>query len=198
MHTVAGRAARRQAGATLVVALIMLVVMTLLVVTSYNLGRSELQVISNMQWQSEAQATAQLAIEEVISNRSFTTNAASVFPSPCGAANTQCYDTNGDTKTDVMVLVKSRADAAKPSCVTAKVVKNSDLNLNDPYDKGCAVGVVQGQFGIQGASTGNSECADSLWEVQAEAVDQVTRARAVVTQGVYQRVHSDAIAVSCP
>ena len=56
---------KRQAGTTLVIGMIMLVLMTLLAVTSFNLGRGEYQIISNMQFQSEAASAAQMALEHL-------------------------------------------------------------------------------------------------------------------------------------
>ena len=49
---------RRQHGITLVTALILLVVLTLLALTTFNLGKSNLQIVSNMQQRDEAQAAA--------------------------------------------------------------------------------------------------------------------------------------------
>jgi len=53
-------------------------------------------------------------------------------------------------------------------------------------------------FGIAGAATGDSLCADSIWDVQAVAVDSVTQARATLTEGMSVRVSSDNIINSCP
>ncbi len=191
------RARRRQAGATLVIGMIMLMLMTLLAVTSFGLGRGEMQIISNMQWRNDAQSAAQRAVEEVISSPNFASNPAAVFTAPCSGANTVCYDTNGDAVADVTGTVKSRSEPAKPTCLTAKIVKNSALNLSIPNDLGCATGAPQA-FGVAGAAPGNPLCADSIWDIQAEAFDAVTQARATITQGVAVRVSSDNVAASCP
>lgn len=188
---------KRQSGTTLVIAMLMLVMMTLLALTGFNLGRGEYQIVSNMQFQSEAASAAQMALEQVVSNLTFTSNPANVFPSPCSGANTICYDTNGDTHTDVEVTIKSRSDPAKPVCIGAKIIKNAALNLAIADDLGCAVGASQ-SFGIAGAATGDSFCADSIWDVQAAAVDSVTQAKATITQGMAVRVSSDNIINSCP
>src|SRR3989442_15668775 len=58
--------ARRQSGATLVVSLIMLLVLTLLVVSAIRLGNTNLRVVGNMQVQTETAAATQQAIEQVI------------------------------------------------------------------------------------------------------------------------------------
>lgn len=188
---------KRQAGTVLVIGMIMLVLMTLLALTSFNLGKGEYQIISNMQFQGEAASAAQMALEQVVSNLTFSSTPESVFASPCSGPNTICYDTNGDTHTDVTVTIRSRSDPAKPTCITAKVIKNASLNLSNPEDLGCTTGASQ-SFGIAGAATGNSLCADSIWDVQAEAVDSVTQARATITEGMSVRVSSDNVINSCP
>ena len=187
---------RRQAGTVLVIGMIMLVLMTLLAVTSFNLGRGEYQIISNMQFQGEASSAAQMALEQVVSNLKFSTDPANVFTVPCSGANTICYDTNGDTHTDVMVTVKSRS-TAQPVCIAAKVIKNASLNLSNTDDLGCSTGATQ-TFGVAGAATGDSLCADSIWDVQAEGVDTVTQAKATITTGLSVRVSTDNIINSCP
>ena len=190
---------KRQAGTVLVIGMLMLVMMTLLALTSFNLGRGEYQIISNMQFQSEAASSAQMALEQVISNLRFSDSPADVFPVPCAGkgANTVCYDTNGDDIADVVVKIKSRSNPDKPVCIIAKTVKNADLDLTNPIDLGCSSGVSQ-TFGVQGAVSGNSLCADSTWDVQAEAVDSVTQAKATITTGLSVRVSTDNIANSCP
>jgi len=179
------------------ISLIMLVMMTLLALTSFNLGRGEHQIISNMQFQSEAASSAQMAIEQVLSNLNFSANPANVFASPCTTANTICYDTNGDANPNVQVAIKSRTDAAKPVCIKANILKNAALDLSKPDDLGCAAGASQ-SFGVAGASAGDSLCAESTWDVQADAVDAVTQARATITQGIAVRVPTDSIVTSCP
>ena len=186
----------RQAGTVLVIGMIMLVLMTLLAVTSFNLGRGEYQIISNMQFQGEASSAAQMALEQVVSNLKFSTSPANVFTVPCSGANTVCYDTNGDTHTDVMVTIKSRS-TAQPVCIAAKVIKNASLNLSNADDLGCSTSATQ-TFGVAGAATGDSLCADSVWDVQAEGVDSVTQAKATITTGLSVRVSTDNIINSCP
>jgi len=188
---------KRQAGTTLVIGMIMLVLMTLLAVTSFNLGRGEYQIISNMQFQSEAASAAQMALEQVVSNLNFTASPANVFASPCTGSNTICYDTTGDGHTDVTVTINSRSDPTKPVCIAAKVIKNAALNLANADDLGCAAGASQ-TFGVAGSASGDSLCADSIWDVQAQAVDAVTQAKATITEGMSVRVSSDNIINSCP
>jgi Tfp pilus assembly protein PilX len=58
---------KQQRGATLLVALIMLVVLTLFAVTGFNLSSVNLRIAGNFQMQKTMEAAAQEAIEQVIS-----------------------------------------------------------------------------------------------------------------------------------
>ena len=60
-----------QRGVTLFVALVLLVMVTLLAVSSFRVSNTNLKVIASMQGKGEAQAAAQAAIEKVISNAAF-------------------------------------------------------------------------------------------------------------------------------
>lgn len=189
------RAARpplpRQRGVTLVVALIMLVLLTLLALTSFNLGNSNLQIVSNMQQKNEAIAAAQEVIEEALSSTRFFTAPANALAAPCGAPNQRCVDVNGDGVADVTVAL------ATPTCAKAQPVKNSTLDVSVAENSGCLVGQVQ-NFGTAGAVTGDSLCADSVWELRATATDNTTEASVEVTQGVAVRVAKDDIITNCP
>ncbi|MDP3670849.1 MAG: hypothetical protein WA191_04455 [Telluria sp.] len=183
----------RQQGVTLITALIMLVLLTMLALTSFNLGKSNLQIVSNMQQRDEAISAAREVIEETISNTRFFQTPDNVLAAPCnGVPNTRCVDTNGDGATDVTVTL-----TPAPACVMARPIMNSALNLADPDEAGCATGTTQ-NFGVVDAVTGNSECSNSVWDVHALATDMVTQASVEVTQGISVRVAKDDIATSCP
>lgn len=181
-----------EAGAILVISLIMLILMTLLAVSVFNLGKGDFQVIGNAQRQNEALVAAQETIEAAISTTRLFESPANIFPAPCAGANTKCVDSNGDGQMDVTVTL-----TPTPSCVKAATVKSVALNLSNAEDVGCAVSAAQ-SFGVAGAATGDSLCADSLWEVAAVAVDTQAQATVTVTQGVAVRVSTDNIATSCP
>src|SRR5207302_6258410 len=61
----------RQRGATLIVSLIMLLLITLLAVSSFTLGKGNLQIVGNMQQRQQAFAAAQGAVASVISSNQF-------------------------------------------------------------------------------------------------------------------------------
>jgi Tfp pilus assembly protein PilX len=183
---------RRQRGMVLLVGMIMLVLMTLFAVTTFNLGKASLQIVGNMQQRNEAVTIAQSAIEEAISTTQFFLTPGTVFFKTCSGPNTRCYDINGDGKADITVAL-----TPNPVCIAARTIKNASLNLADTNDMGCAVGTSQ-SFGIVGSVTGDSLCASSVWEINAVAADAVTQTRAVVAQGVAVRVPTDNVGASCP
>jgi len=177
----------RQRGATLIVSLIMLLLITMLAISSYTLGKGNLQIVGNMQQRQQAFAAAQGAVATVISSTRFTTTPADAIPNPCNGPNTTCVDVNGDGVPDVNVAVTAACDSIQPIPVT-------QLNFADPNDAGCLIGASQ-NFGISGASNNNSMCSNSVWDVQASATDAVSGANSVVDQGVAVRVPESA---ACP
>jgi Tfp pilus assembly protein PilX len=184
---------RRQRGVTLIMALIMLTLLTLLALTSFNLGKSNLDIVSNMQQRDEAIAAGQEVIEETISSTRFMHSPNDAIGQPCnGNSNTRCIDTNGDGVPDVSVALNPA-----PSCVKIQSIKVRALDVSSAEDAGCSLGVSQ-NFGVSGAVTGDSLCADSLWDIHAIATDAVSAARVEVTQGVSVRIASDDIATNCP
>lgn len=94
---------RPQHGATLVVGLIMLTVITLMVTAAFTLSSSNLKAVGNMQFRNEAMAAANKAIELKLSS-SFTT---------ATAAETINVDLNNDGVTDYVVTL------SVPACIRA-------------------------------------------------------------------------------
>lgn len=187
------RTPTRQSGATLLVAMIMLVLITLLVINTVNLGSGSVQTVSNMQFKNQAAAAAEETLQDVISNKRFFETPSSVFTAPCeGSYNKKCIDTNNDQVDDVVVTLKQN-----PACVQARVLNNSELDLNVQEDANCATQADQRGFG-QGGATDSSSCARSIWEIQAQADDRITQASAIATQGVSVTVPTDSVNTSCP
>ena len=178
----------RQQGAALIVTLIMLALITMLAVTAFRLGKSDLQIAGNMQRRKEALSAVQQAIEQVISSTQFTATPTDALPTPCGGVpNTVCVDMNGDGVVDENVRVVL-------ACVAIQPIPNSALDPTIPNDAGCLVGASQ-NGGVVGAPNNNSLCSNSVWDTQATATDAVTNASYVINQGVAVRVPSNAI---CP
>jgi PilX N-terminal len=168
----------RQAGVTLFTALIMLVAITLLALSALNSTTTNLRVVGNMQSRSEALNAAQQAIETAISSPRFFETPDDALPEPCGAPNTLCTDLNGDGAPEYV----TRLDPA-PACVSARVIKTSELNLARAEDLGCSA--ARGQ---RGSPNGNSLCADTRWEITAESSSTYSGTKVTVTQGVELRV----------
>lgn len=103
-----------QRGATLLVSLVMLVVLTLFAVTAINLSNTNLRIVGNMQMQAEATAAAQLAIETVISNSDF------IITPPVP----QTVDINHDGATDYTVTF-----SPAPACQYYKPVAKGDAGV---------------------------------------------------------------------
>ncbi len=96
------QARRAQAGMSLVVGLVMLVVLTLLVVSAVRMSSAGLRIAGNYQVKSEATAAAQQAIEKVVGS-------AANFYSP--VAQSFDIDINNDGVADYTVQV------AAPACL---------------------------------------------------------------------------------
>lgn len=91
-----------QRGATLLVGLVMLVVLTLLVVSAMHSSTVNLRIAGNMQARSEAAAAAQQAVEQVISSTA-------IFYAP--AAQSIPVDIDHDGDADYTVNIES------PTCL---------------------------------------------------------------------------------
>lgn len=185
------RSPHAQRGATLLVALIMLVLLTLFALSAFTTGKTNLQVVGNMQVRGEAAGTAQQVIESTISSPLFISNPANAVVNPCGAANTVCTDVNGDGRTDFTTRL-----TPAPQCTFVRPIKVVELDLSNDEDLGCTVGQAQ-QFGVSGSSTGDSLCSNTVWEITAETTGADSGAKVTATQGVGVRVSADDSANSC-
>ncbi|HUR41563.1 MAG TPA: pilus assembly PilX N-terminal domain-containing protein [Verrucomicrobiae bacterium] len=182
-----------QAGMALVVGLIMLALMTIMAVASFNIGKVSMEIIGNMQQRSEVLTAANSTIQEAISTRRIVDAPGAVFLTPCAGANTRCFDTNGDGTNDITVAL-----TPNPACIQSQNIPNSTLNFTTIGDSECTVQVDQTQFGIAGGASGGSLCANSLWEVRARASDAVTNANMTVVEGIAVLVGINNVASFCP
>jgi len=178
----------------MIVGLILLMLVTVLALTTLNLGKSSLQIVGNMQWRKQVISAAQEAIDDAISTTRLFLNPDAIYLAPCGGvANTKCIDMTGDGNADVTVQL-----TPTPTCVKAQVFKNAsiNLNLNDPNDQACVLSTSQ-TFGISGAQIANSLCSDTVWQVRAQATDNTTQTAIAVAEGVAVRVPTDVVATYC-
>lgn len=184
----------RQSGITLVTALIMLVVLTLMAITAFHLGTSQTVIVSNAQHRDEALDAAQQTIDKVLNSSNFMINPAAAIPvGNCtgGAANTNCVDVNGDGTPDITVAL-----TPAPKCITGSPISNSSLDFTKAADVQCSTGQPQ-TFGVEGSTSDNSLCANSEWEIAAAANDLATKASVTVVQGVSSRIATTDLDNNC-
>ena len=146
---------RAQRGATLIVGLIMLVLITLVITAAFMISSGNLREVGNMQFRNEATAAANAATEEVIN--SLLIGGSTVAP----PAQDIAVDINKDGTTDYNVHI------SPPTCVRASVAApgfSSSLSLGQ-------VMTTQAFW-------------NTVWDVQADVIDAVTGATVQIHQGV--------------
>lgn len=169
------RMRRRQRGATLLIAMIFLVLMMLAVASAIKVTNVNTKVVGNMQIEKESEAAAQQAIETVIST-DFT-----LLP----AQQTIPVDINNSGQTN-----EYQVDVPAPVCVSVKPIKQSELDPAKAADQGCNVSGAAQNTGLVGQSgNGNSLCSNSNWEISATAkAPGVATTNTTTTLGVARRV----------
>jgi Tfp pilus assembly protein PilX len=113
----------RQRGATLIVALIMIALITLLVINAFTLSSSNFKAVTNMQMRDESVAAANQAVEQLIGSAFHTALATRTFT----------VDINKDGTDDFTVVT------AKPSCIRAFISQKgapSDVELGKALASG--------------------------------------------------------------
>jgi len=195
------RALRRESGATLMVTLIMLIMLTLFAISAMNTSLMNLRMTGNMQARNEALDATMRGIETAISTTRFIEFPTDVIVGPCSGANTVCTDLNGDGAPELLTAL-----TPNPECVQAKVTKVSELSITAPTseDVACLQAQQQGTFGVTGAATmGDSLCGQTTWNITARTTTfGVPVAQSDVNytavQGIGVRVRAIDIAASCP
>ena len=104
----------KESGATLVVSLIMLVLVTFIVVNAFNLSSSNLKAVGNEQLRSEATAAANRYIEELISTPA-------VFTGSASGGYEKVINLNGDDTNPNNYTVR----VAEPVCIRAYLASSS-------------------------------------------------------------------------
>lgn len=159
-----------QHGATLIVGLIMLVLITLLVTSAFTLSTSGLKSVGNMQFRDEAIAAGNKAIEQVVSSP-FT-------DSPKG--ETINIDLNNDGTTDYVVTFNT------PTCVSATQIPDATVPLSS--------GSLPAGFG-----SSTSTKYETVWDLDATVTDPNGSGAAVrVHQGVRKLLTLTQVQTVCP
>jgi hypothetical protein len=169
----------------MVVCLILLLIMTLVALNVFNLGKGSLQVVDNMQQRNQAQMAAEVTLDRVLSGTLFTTSPAAVFgitgcPTGVTLSNGLCIDVDGRGKTIVQVLL-----SPQPYCTQSSLVIASQLTL--PADQSCLVSPILTGGRVQN----NSLCSDTLWDLNAVATEPISGASVTVNEGVAVRTLTD-------
>jgi hypothetical protein len=147
--------ARAQRGASLVVGLIMLVLVTVMVSSNFTLSTTNLKAVGNMQLRDEAIAAANKAIEQVIGT-------------PFTDAPTEdeiLVDIDNDGSTDYRVIVDI------PTCVQA-----DPFIISSAAPSSIALGSA---FAIAG-----STFYQTIWDLNATVTDDATGTSVSVREGV--------------
>jgi len=177
---------RRQAGATLIIGLIMLILMTLIALSAIRLSNTNLRIVGNEQIRNEAQAAAAYAFD--------------------AAANTSTFaSATGATVTTVNVgMANYTVTVNKPECKRYRAIPKSELvtvsgglPVVAPNDVPCFTGSSSSPLTIVsaasvGGTAGESLCAATLWDLQATVVpansDVNTGITLTMAEGLEQRL----------
>lgn len=111
-----------QRGATLLIALIMLVIMTLLAVSSFNMGDTNLKIVANAQEQQRVRDISELLLNERLHNIS-----SGLSSDPCDIATLAAADGSLAETRDGVTVTLSR------TLTRAQCIKNGDIK--DPWLK---------------------------------------------------------------
>jgi hypothetical protein len=174
--------ARIQRGATLLVSMIFLVILTLIVVSAVKVSTLNTKMVGNLQSEKEADAAVLHAIEALIST-DFT---------HLPVDSTEIVDINNSGQPGSAYTVA----VAAPVCAGVKSIKLSELDAGNPDDQPCYASGAAANTGIVGSGgAGNSLCSASNWDVSAKATAPGgAEAGAATHQGIAVRV---AIGAAC-
>jgi hypothetical protein len=172
---------RRQSGAALFLALVLLFVMAWLALSAFRISRQQLQIVGNSQADQQALASAQRAIDLTISSNEFSRNPAGVARVPVAT------DVDGNGKADYT----ARLDP-QPRCVRVRPIKTMELDITKAGDRVCLQSASTGGNLVVAPSevvaAGDSLCANSEWNVAAAVDDPVSGSTITVNQGVAVRI----------
>ncbi len=171
------RTRQNQRGATLLVGMVMLVLLTLLALSAINSSTVNLKVVGNMQYQQEAMGAAQAALNTVMSKGSY-------FSSPGTAPTSQNVDVTGDCTADYTVAL------TQPCILATTSIPISQLSVANANDILCLSSSTLKNAGLMGQNTGAalSDCARVTWRVTASVNDPNTHANVQLVEAANQRM----------
>jgi len=180
---------RREGGAVLFVALIMLLLMTLLAVAAMRLTTTNLQAVGNEQFQTQAQAAADFALDQTVNNKDF-------IDIPILTQKVSLTQANSTTDPSALAVTLS-----VPACERYRLIKKSELVTPPPpytvssEDLPCFGGLSSGgittvDLSAVATTSDDSLCTTALFDVQADVNDPTTSASVTVNQGIELRMES--------
>lgn len=188
---------KKQQGATLLVGMIMMVVLTLLVVFSLRSGNTNLRIAGNMQAQTEASAATQQVVEKVIETLKYTELDVKdiTFATETIAIGNGTYTVTVDPMATKCIFSNSvNSDELRPP----PTVTVTNPNPSDP-DKACRTSILMPdppRFKPNGEpEPGRTECRSEQWDIVARGEEQVSAATVNIVQGIAIRVPSE---FKCP
>lgn len=155
----------RQRGATLLVALVLLVVLTLFALTMIRLSTGSLQVVGNMQAQKATEAVAQEVIEQKLGSITAFDDAVKIKPPEATTAD--CTKGTGWT-------------AEGSTCMQTQTASGYTTKVYLPE---CIYRETSPGYPID-EMPGYSPPDDTYWDIKSTAEDSLTGARSEVHQGV--------------
>jgi type II secretory pathway pseudopilin PulG len=178
----------KQQGATLIIALVMLVMITLIVVGAMSLSMTNLKVAGNTQFRAEAMSAGNLAIQQYVSAQRTATPANDfTILTPPTTDPVYPVDINQDGATDFNVTVHA-------ACISRRVLQNNQLTISsDPRidESGCFTG----SSGVGTASL----CSLTTWDVAATVIEYslFSGVALVVHQGISKILPTSIAATTC-
>lgn len=174
-----------QQGATLIVALIFLVLMSLFAISAFNSTSTNLRIVSNTEARQESLSAANLAIEQTISSSLFFTN-------PSGVANTPItVDIDGNGTADYTAMMTPQPECTRVKELLAAEIPPApkDDSAVDAYAACRSSTASQGGIFIDGTvstvtGVNPNACANSEWNVSAAVSDARTSTKVAVNQGI--------------
>lgn len=181
----------RQQGATLVIALIILIMLTLFAVSSINLSSTNLQVVGNMQAQRTLEGAARGALDELLSStnpfadapeaQNLTIMGASVAIPTTGTAD---EDVNGDGTVDQAATVNASYAVTVPAavCLRSQLAPGGEATQSPSQV-------------ISGGKTLDTTAKyyDNTWQLNAKMRDTLTGSSVVVSEGVQIRMIAECL-----
>lgn len=150
----------RQLGATLIIGLIMLALITLTVTTAFTLSGTNLKSVGNMQFRNEALAAANKAIEQVLGSPFYTAPTAEEIN----------VDINNDDNVDYVVQISA------PACIRASAVA-----IASGAGGQCSITI------SEDCATTTSDYW-TTWNIQGTVTDTISGTSIVVHQGIRKKL----------